>query len=106
MSMSSRPFTPPHMTTVAGCVAEARAHIVDHAYLSQGRCVDWLLDCLNAAVRSSVRTVVTEKLDTIRGVTLVAGPAFADMLDEIHLALQVDAAFDHLELGHLEFDAV
>ncbi len=92
-------FTPPDAPTVAGCVVDARTASAGSDYLSQAHCVDWLLDCYNAAVRSSVRHVVTEMLSDISGVTLVPAPAFADMLDQVQLALQVDAAFDHLELG-------
>ena len=92
-------FTPPDAPTVAGCVTEARNESAGSEYLSQARCVDWLLDCFNAAVRPSVRHVVAEMLGDITGVTLVPGRVFSDMLDHVQLALQVDAAFDHLELG-------
>ncbi len=92
-------FTPPDAPTVASCVADARSASAGSDYLSQAHCVDWLLDCFNAAVRPSVRHVVAEMLGDISAVTLVPAPVFDDMLDLVQLALQVDAAFDHLELG-------
>ena len=61
--------------------------------------MDWLLDCFNASVRPSVRGVVGEMLTRIAFVNLVTARDFAEMLDHVQLALQVDAAFDHLEIG-------
>ena len=99
MSRSQEVFTPPSAPTVARCVVDARSSIPSGQFLSQTHCVDWLLDCYNAAVRPSVRAVITEKLAEISHVGLVAVAAFTQMLDHIQLALQVDAAFDHLEIG-------
>lgn len=92
-------FTPPAAPTVASCVADARAASAGSTHLSQARCVDWLLDCFNASVRASVRGVVGEMLTRIAFVNLVTARDFAEMLDHVQLALQVDAAFDHLEIG-------
>lgn len=99
MNRSPDVFTPPSAPTVAACVADARSTTPTEGYLSQKHCVDWLLDCYNAAVRPSVRAIVTEKLAEISHVGLVAADAFAQMLDHVQLALQVDAVFDHLEIG-------
>ena len=85
--------------TVAGHVADARAKLSNDAYVAQSDCVDWLLDCLNVAVRSAVRAVIVERLNDIRHLNIVAGTDMASALDHIQMALQVDAAFDHLELG-------
>ncbi len=41
-------------TNISEKVAEARTAIGEEQYLAQGRCVDWLLDCLNAAIRPTV----------------------------------------------------
>jgi hypothetical protein len=92
-------FTPPATSTVAGCVADARSSAGDDAYLSQTHCVDWLLDCYNAAVRPSVRAVLVEKLTEFSHVNLLTATEFTGALDHVQLALQVDAAFDHLEIG-------
>lgn len=95
-------FEAPQIPTVASCVAEARARIerghAGEAHLSQGPCVDWLLDCLNASVRTSVRAVIAERLSEIAHVNLVTRHWFVETLDHIQLGLQVDAAFDHLEV--------
>ncbi len=92
-------FTPPATSTVAGCVADARSSSAGDAYLSQTHCVDWLLDCYNAAVRPSVRAVLLEKLSEFSHVNLLTAADFFGALDQVQLALQVDAAFDHLEVG-------
>ena len=99
MNRSPEVFTPPTIPTVAACVADARSSLPVEGYVSQKHCVDWLLDCYNAAVRPSVRAIVAEKLAEISHVRLVAAEAFAQALDHVQLALQVDAAFDHLEVG-------
>lgn len=95
-------FATPQVPTVASCVAEARARIEigdpGETHLSQGPCVDWLLDCLNASVRTSVRAVISERLSEIAHVNLVTRRWFLETLDHIQLGLQVDAAFDHLDV--------
>lgn len=92
-------FTPPAISTVASCLADARSSTAADAYLSQTHCVDWLLDCYNAAVRPTVRAVLVEKLSEFSHVNLLTASAFLEALDHVQLALQVDAAFDHLEVG-------
>lgn len=85
--------------TVAGYVADARTKTSNEAYLAQADCIDWLLDCWNAAVRPAVRSVVGEILAEFRHVSLVTSRDFDRALDHIQMALQVDAAFDHLQVG-------
>lgn len=80
--------------TVAGLVAEARASVGDANFLSKGQCVDWLLDCLTAAVRPPVEEVVLEALADFSQRNMSKAGDFLAALDKIHLALQVDAAFD------------
>ncbi|MCP3989753.1 MAG: hypothetical protein GY724_11810 [Actinomycetia bacterium] len=85
-------------TNISEKVAEARTAIGEEQYLAQSRCIDWLLDCLNAAIRPTVRTIIEDSLSDMAHVNLVTGDAFRASLDEIHLAAQVDAIFDRLEL--------
>ncbi len=92
-------FTPPATSAVAGCLADARSSAASDAYISQAHCIDWLLDCYNAAVRRPVRAVLVEKLQEFGHVNLVTAAEFFCALDLVQLALQVDAAFDHLEIG-------
>ncbi len=91
-------FNPPISPTVATCVAQARTEVAEERFVAQAECVDVLLDCLNAAVRPVVRDFITEALSAIASVRLVRAEEFVASLDQIQMALQVDAAFDHLEL--------
>ncbi len=91
-------FTAPSAPTVAGCIREAREVAGQQAYLSQSACVDVLLDCLQASVRRSVRAIIEHQLQILISRGLVTAAEFNDMLDHVQLALQVDAAFDHLEI--------
>ncbi len=91
-------FTPPSAPTVARCIADARALVEGEQFVAQARCVDALLDCLNAAVRVSVVDTVLEILSDIAHVKLVKAAEFSSALDFVQMSLQVDAAFDHLEL--------
>lgn len=94
-------FTPPTAPTVASHVAAVRTNTPSGSHLPQSYCVDWLLDCFSAAVRPSVRAILVEKLNGIRHVNLVAASDFIETVNHVQLALQVDAAF-----GHLDFDDV
>jgi hypothetical protein len=89
----------PTSTNVTEQVAEARSAVAEHQYLDQSRCVDLLLDCLNAAIRPTVRSIIEGSLSGMAHVRLVAGDEFRASLDEIQLAAQVDAIFDDLELN-------
>lgn len=87
--------TTPH-PTVAGTIATARARLDGEAFVPVAECVDTLLDCFNAAVRPDVKLVVEKILpDFSIGNTRKASD-FAAALDEIQVALQVDAAFDEV----------
>lgn len=96
-------------TTVAGIVANARARFLsDQAggatypekaeYLEKTICTDVLLDCLNVAVREPVRKAILRGLPEFSHGNLTRAADFSAVLDEIHLALQVDAAFDDYEV--------
>lgn len=92
-------FTPPQTNSVATWVSAARIATDGQQLVAQVDCVDWLLDCLNACVRPSVGAIIEQHLTAIAHITVVRAADFVRALDEIQLALQVDAAFDHLELG-------
>lgn len=88
-------------TTVAGLVASARHRLLDDdtgKYLEKTVCTDVLLDCLNVAVRPPVRNAILRRLPEFSHGNLTRAEDFSAVLDEIHLALQVDAAFDDYEV--------
>ncbi|MDH3681448.1 MAG: hypothetical protein OEV40_16035 [Acidimicrobiia bacterium] len=93
-----RPGTTFPGAAVSAWVASARADVANEQVLDQSRCVDWLLDCLNAARRPTVRAIICEALAGLSQARTVAGAEFRLALDHVDLALQVDAAFDHLDL--------
>lgn len=95
MTTSTTTGTP----TVTACVTLARDESQADRFLSQSRCVDWLLDCLNVTTRTAVREIVTESLATISNVKLVKTTAFHDCLDRIQVAFLVDQAFDSVEVA-------
>lgn len=84
---------------VAGYLATARTAIAGEQILGQSRCIDWLLDCLNAARRPGVRAAICEAIDSIADVRALTAKDFRHTLDHIQLALEVDTAFDHLDLS-------
>lgn len=92
-------FVPPVIETVTDCLQRGRERARSSKTMSQTECVDLLLDCRNAAVRSTVREVTTDALVEIAHVSLVRSSDFTELLDLVHLALAVDAAFDHLDLA-------
>ncbi len=101
--MQKQPATPQKdPTTVAGLVASARARLLDiedgGKYLEKSLCTDVLLDCLNVAVRPPVQKVILGRLPEFSHGNLTRAEDFAVVLDEIQLALQVDAAFDDFDL--------
>jgi hypothetical protein len=95
MSTTDQPTPAP----VTRSIATARAAIAGEQILGQSRCVDWLLDCLNAARRPGVRTVICEAIASMSEVRALTAADFRVALDSIQLAVQVDAAFDHLDLA-------
>lgn len=90
--------TAPIPAGISAQVAEARTAIGGAKYLAQSRCIDWLLDCLNAAVRPTVRSIIEDSLTDMVHVNLVKSDDFRASLDEIQLASQVDAIFDRFQL--------
>lgn len=62
--------------------------------LSQLRCADALLDCLNASSREAVRSTVRNALADISRINMVRASDFRTMLDGIQLALRADQIFD------------
>ena len=81
-------------------VESARAAIAGEQILGQARCIDWLLDCLNAARRPGVRSVICEAIASISQVRALTAQEFRLALDAIQLAFEVDTAFDHLDLAN------
>jgi hypothetical protein len=95
MSTTDQPTPAP----VTRYVAKARAATAGDQILGQSRCVDWLLDCLNAARRPGVRAVICEAIASISQARALTANDFRKALDDIQLAVQVDTAFDHLDLN-------
>ena len=76
----------------------ARAALVGEQIVPRSRCVDWLLDCLMAAERPTVRAIVLSELTTLSQARVLRAEEFEQSLDHIQLALQVDQIFDRLSL--------
>jgi hypothetical protein len=72
----------------------ARAKIYGNQYVPVADCVDWLLDCHNAAERPVVRDVVITLLPKFSNGNLRTTDEFSEALDQIELALTVDSAFE------------
>lgn len=89
---------PLRITPVAQEVAVARAAMAGEQIVTRSRCVDWLLDCLNAAKRPTVRAIVLEELTALSQARILRTSDFEQSLDAIQLALQVDEVFDHFQL--------
>ena len=98
-SAAHEAFVAPQIETVTDCLRRGRKQAGSSQTMSQPMCVDVLLDCRNAAVRPTVRQIAAEALAEIAHVNLVRTSRFLELLDVIHLALAVDAAFDHLDLA-------
>jgi hypothetical protein len=61
--------------------------------LSQGRCVDHLLDLYNSTEHAAVRSAVSFVLDGIRRLTAVRADEFVDNLRLIAAVAEVEGAF-------------
>ena len=94
--MTTEPTSP---APVSEYLDQARLAADGHQILGQGRCIDWLLDCLNAARRPGVRTAICEAIASISSVRALTAVDFRRSLDDIQLALEVDTAFDHFDLS-------
>lgn len=87
-------MTSTEQTTIFATISAARAEINGTEYVPVADCVDWLLDCHNAAERPVVRDVVITLLPQFSNGNLRTTDEFAHALDQIELALAVDGAFD------------
>lgn len=91
-------------TTVASTIATARNRINGEDFVAVADCVDTLLDCFNAAVRPDVKDVVQNLLPEFTTGNVRKAADFKAALDEIQLALQVDAAFDEVDVAESTVD--
>ncbi len=87
-------MTSTESTKIIATITAARAEINGTEYVPVADCVDWLLDCHNAAERPVVRDVVVTLLPQFSNGNLRTTNEFNDALDQIELALAVDGAFD------------
>ena len=74
-----------------------RAELAGETYVSQSRCVDWLLDVYNLAERGSVRSMIEVALTDVTHRGLVTVAEVKAVLDTVELAWMVDSVFDHYE---------
>ncbi|MEL7155349.1 MAG: hypothetical protein AAFN30_01980 [Actinomycetota bacterium] len=79
-------------------VAVARAAVAGEQIVPRSRCIDWLLDCLNAARRPTVRAIIVDELTALSPARNLRTADFEHSLDQIQLALQVDEVFDQFVL--------
>ena len=88
--------------TVAAHVADAtfvaeagriRGIVGTQVVLSQGRCVDQLLDLLNLTTEPSVQAELVACLTQIRKLGAVEGDYFRLVLDSVVAAVEVEAAY-------------
>lgn len=87
-------MTSTEATTIIATISAARAEINGTDYVPVADCVDWLLDCHNAAERPVVKDVVTTLLPHFSNGNLRTTDEFEQALDQIELALAVDGAFE------------
>lgn len=87
-------MTSTEATNIIATLTAARAEINGNEYVPVADCVDWLLDCHNAAERPVVRDVVVTLIPQFSNGNLRTADEFSDALDQIELALAVDGAFD------------
>ena len=84
-------MTSTETTKIIATITAARAEINGNAYVPVADCVDWLLDCHNAAERPDVKAVVVTLLPQFSNGTLRKADDISNALDQIELAL-VDIA--------------
>lgn len=92
-------MTSTETTKITATITAARAEINGTEYVPVADCVDWLLDCHNAAERPVVRDVVVTLLPQFSNGNLRTTDEFSDALDQIELALAVDGAFEGATLS-------
>lgn len=76
----------------------ARTHIAGTEYVPVSTCVDWLLDCHNAAKRPDVRHLVDTIIPQFSVGNLRSTASFEAALDEIQTAVLMADSFEDLEL--------
>ena len=107
MSALTAPSNTPRSTltaevTEAAFAAEAgriRQQVADQVILSQGRCVDHVLDLLNLTGEPAVRAELTEFLSSIRKQSAVEGDRMRHLLDVVAAALEVESAYARFVLS-------
>lgn len=91
-----------HSNTVAAQVIDAafvaeagriREMVGNQLVLSQGRCVDHLLDLLNLTTEPSVQAELVACLTSIRKLSAVEGDLFRGVLANVVTAVEVEAAY-------------
>lgn len=90
--------SPTSASRIDSKIAEARAAADGIEYVPVSDCVDWLLDCLNAAERENVRTVITEILPDFTHGNLRRTETFVRALDQVELAVQITAVAAEFDL--------
>jgi hypothetical protein len=86
-------MTSTESTKIIATITAARAEIDGNEYVPVADCVDWLLDCHNAAERPVVKDVVVTLLPQFSNGNLRTADDISEALDQIELALAVDQAF-------------
>lgn len=81
-------------TKIIATIAAAREEINGNEYVPVASCVDWLLDCHNAAERPIVKDVVVTLLPKFSNGNLRTADDISAALDQIELSLAVDEAFE------------
>lgn len=87
-------MTATESTKIIATITAARAEIDGNEYVPVADCVDWLLDCHNAAERPVVKDVVVTLLPQFSNGNLRTADDISEALDQIELALAVDQAFE------------
>ncbi len=80
--------------TVSDIVDEAKKSIDGNEYVSVSSCVDWLLDCHNAADRPAVKNTVRELIPQFSVGNLRTSASFREALDQIQMAVELDTALN------------
>lgn len=97
-----------HRSTVTAQVTDAafaaeagriRQLVGDQVILTQGRCVDHLLDLLNLTSEPSVQAELTAFLSGIRRQSAVEGERLRHLLDVVTAAVEVESAYARFVLS-------
>jgi hypothetical protein len=87
-------MTSTESTKIIATIAAARAEINGNEFVPVADCVDWLLDCHNAAERPIVKNAVVTLLPQFSNGNLRTADDITRALDQIELTLAVDEAFE------------